>query len=555
VQGGSTLTQQLARTLFLSNQRTWARKAKEAVLALMLEQQLSKQQILELYLDRIYLSAGVYGVEPMSRRLFGKPARDLSLAEAALVAGLIRSPSALSPWTNLDGALGRSRVVLARMRQQGYITEAEQRRAEAVRVRIRPYEAGIDARGGYVKEWLRQQFRNEFGGDHPPDWQVRTTVLPEVQEAAERAVANGLRRAGVRDLQAALVALDPATGNVIAMVGGSDFRATPFNRAVRSRRQPGSAFKPIVFAAALDHGFSPVSEVTALGSLVVDGDEEWTPRNAGGGAGQRETLRAAIVESNNQVAAALQQEVGTRTVLRLARSVGMRDLPDVPSLALGSGLVTPLELTRAFAIFPNGGDAVEPRGIVSVIDADGDVVLAASVNRTRVLSPESAYQMVSMLGDVVDHGTGRAVRAAGVRFPVGGKTGTTNAFKDAWFVGFSPAVVAGVWVGFDQPGTIGREAYGARMAAPIWAEFMRAAAQRYPPGSFTRPRGLSEETLCRVSHLRAIEGCPGYTEYFKRSDKAPDRLCPIHQGTLRQKAQRVLEGVWDALLHKLLERK
>jgi len=160
-----------------------------------------------------------------------------------------------------------------------------------------------------------------------------------------------------------------------------------------------------------------------------------------------------------------------------------------------------------------------------------------------------------MLGDVVDHGTGRAVRAAGVRFPVGGKTGTTNAFKDAWFVGFSAALVAGVWVGFDQPGTIGREAYGARLAAPIWAEFMRAAARRYPPGSFARPRGLSEETLCRVSYLRAIEGCPGYTEYFKRSDTAPGRLCPIHQGTLRQKAQRVLEGVWDALLRKLLERK
>jgi penicillin-binding protein 1A len=555
VQGASTITQQLARTLFLSNKRTWARKAKEAVLALMLEQQLSKNRILELYLNRVYLSSGVYGVEPLSRRLFGKSAHDLTLAEGALVAGLIRAPSALSPWSNLDGALARSHVVLTRMREERYITASQERQAARTRVRIRPFELAVDARGAYVKEWLRQQFRNEFGGDHPPDWQARTTVLPDVQEAAERAAVNGLRRSGIRDLQAALVALDPATGDVLAMVGGRDFRATPFNRAIRSRRQPGSAFKPIVFAAALERGWSPVSLVTGLASIEAQGDEEWIPRNAGGEVADRVPLRQALLESNNRAAVALQSEIGTRTVLRLARQVGLHDLPDVPSLALGSGLVTPLELTRAFAMFPNGGFDVAPRGLVSVLDADGSVVFAADVRRREAISPQVAFQMVSMLEDVVSRGTAASVRSAGVRFPVGGKTGTTNEFKDAWFVGFSSSVVAGVWVGFDQPATIGRNAFGARLAAPIWAEFMRYAARRYRPQAFTAPRGIDRMELCRVSYLKPVRECPTYVEYFKDGDARPDRLCALHEGSFKQEAQRAVQGLLDGLWRRLFGRR
>ncbi len=286
LQGGSTITQQLARTLFLSNQRTWGRKAKEAVLAVMLETQLSKTQILELYLNRIYLSSGVYGVEPLSQRLFGKPASDVTLPEAALIAGLIRAPSALSPWSNYDGALERSHVVLQRMREEGSSRRTTSSRAARVRPRIRSYELAIDARAGYAKEFLRQQFRNQFGGSHPPDWQVRTSFDLELQHAAERAVANGLSRTGQPDLQAALVALDPRTGNLVALVGGRDFRSSSFNRAARGRRQPGSAFKPIVFAAALARGWSPASVLEGLDSVsATDGDEEWSPRNAGAATG------------------------------------------------------------------------------------------------------------------------------------------------------------------------------------------------------------------------------------------------------------------------------
>src|SRR5439155_5862539 len=259
MEGGSTLTQQLARTLFLSNKRTIGRKAQEAVLALLLEQELTKPQILELYLNRIYLSGGVYGVESMARDLFGKRTRDVTLPEAALIAGLIRAPSALSPWSNLEGAIDRSHVVLQRMREEGFITADQGRAALRTKVRVRPYPGAEQARAGYAKEFLRQQFRDRFGGDHPPDWSVMTTFVPELQDAAERSVEDGLRRFGQPQLQAALVAIDPSTGDILAMVGGRDFRQSQFNRAYRSRRQPGSAFKPLLYASALSHGFSPVS--------------------------------------------------------------------------------------------------------------------------------------------------------------------------------------------------------------------------------------------------------------------------------------------------------
>jgi penicillin-binding protein 1A len=552
LEGGSTLTQQLARTLFLSNKRTLGRKAQEAVLALLLEQELSKKQILELYLNRIFLSAGVYGVETMSRDLYGKPSNSLSLPEAALIAGLIRAPSALSPWSNLDGALDRSRVVLQRMREEGFITPAQEKAALQFRPKIRPFPGATEANAGYAKEFLRQQFRDQFGGDHPPDWQVRTTFVPELQEAAERSVENGLRRFGKRDLQAALVAVDPATGDVLAMVGGRDYRQSQFNRAWRSHRQPGSAFKPFLYAAALSKGYSPVSVLEGLTSIQPQGPEEWAPRNAGGEEAEALTLRAALIESNNRAAALLQQRIGSRPVLRLASDVGLRDLPDVPSLSLGTGLVSPLDLTTAFSAFPNGGYAVRARALTRVIDADGSVAYENPLSQERVISEQVAYQMVSMLEDVVDRGTASPARTAyGVQFPVAGKTGTTDDFKDAWFVGFTSSVVVGVWVGEDQPATIAREGYGARYALPIWAEFIKTAARKRGARPFEEPSGLREEQLCKVSYLKPVEGCPVYTEYFKDGDQVPTRLCPIHKGSVKQQIKRAVQGFFSAFGRKL----
>src|SRR5687767_12117015 len=366
-QGASTITQQLARTLFLSNSKTFGRKAKEAALAVMLEVFLSKREILELYLNRVFLSGGVYGVETMSRKMLRKPASQLTLAEAALIAGIIRAPSTYSPWQHFDAARQRSFVVLQRMREEKKITAEQERQARAEQIRIQPPPAVTNARHGYAKEYLRQQFRNVFGGDNPPDWKVHTTFDPAMQDAAEAAVRDGLRRLRIPGLQAALVALDPATGNIYAMVGGSDYAATPYNRALKSRRQPGSAFKPFVYATALDRGLSPVTMVRGLQQVAIQAASGvWIPRDERASARDEMTLRDALLESNNAAAVLLQQQVGSRGVLQLATDLGVPDQPDVPSLALGSGLVTPLELTTAYAVFPNLGYRVRSRGMVSV---------------------------------------------------------------------------------------------------------------------------------------------------------------------------------------------
>jgi 1A family penicillin-binding protein len=547
-QGGSTITQQLARTLYLSNARTFARKAQEAALAVMLELFLSKKEILELYFDRVYLSGGVYGVESMSEKLFGKPASKLTLGEAAMIAGIIRAPAAYSPWTHFDAARRRSFVVLQRMREEKKITPQQEQAARLESLHIDPQSSVSNARQGYAKEYLRQQFRDIYGGDNPPDWKVHTSFVPELQDAAEAAVRNGLRQLGGSTLQAALVAMDPNTGNLLAMVGGSDFSRTPYNRAVRSRRQPGSAFKPFVYSVALENGMSPVSTITGLTKVAVNAPQGvWIPRDERANERDTLTLREALFESSNAAAVLLQQQVGSRPVLRLASDLGVTNQPDVPSLALGSGLVTPLDLTAAYAVFPTLGYRVRPRGIIDVEDADGDLVHRTNIETEQVLSPQVAFQMLTMLEDVIDRGTGASARRLGVRGAVGGKTGTTNDYRDAWFVGFNSAVVVGVWVGYDQPERIREGGTGARVALPIWSDFMRRAAQRLPAHAFQPPGDMRTEDLCHVSYLRPVEGCPIYTEYFKEGDDVPSRLCTIHQGNMKQRVQRAVQGVFGAI--------
>ena len=327
---------------------------------------------------------------------------------------------------------------------------------------------------------------------------MRTTFVPALQREAERAITQGLAKFRQAGLQAALVAIDPHTGDVLALVGGRDFRRTPFNRAVGAKRQPGSAFKPFLYAAALQSGMSPISPVSNLTDLRVPGYDEWEIRNASIDTRDTLTLREALYESNNQAAVKLQTQVGSRPVIRMAEAVGLPQMPDVPSLALGVGESTPMQLTAAYAVFPNGGFAVSPRPIVQVLDSDGYAVFNREVQRRSVISEAVAYQMVSMLADVVDVGTGAAVRSLGVRFPVAGKTGTTDDFKDAWFVGFSSTLVAGVWVGFDKPASIGADGYGARYALPIWADFMSKTA---------RVTGNPRSSACR--RRSTAHGCAG----------------------------------------------
>jgi 1A family penicillin-binding protein len=547
-QGGSTITQQLARTLFLSNTRTYGRKLKEATLAVMLEIFLSKREILQLYLNRVYLSGGIYGIETMSQKMLRKPASKLTLAEAALIAGIIRAPASYSPWSHFDAARQRSFVVLRRMREEGKITAAQEQAARRERVRIQPPPAVTSAKHGFAKEYLRQQFRNVYGGDNPPDWKVETTFVPEMQDAAEVAVRDGLRRLGAKDLQAALVAMDPHTGNLLAMVGGSNFATTTFNRAVRARRQPGSAFKPFVYAAALERGLSPVSMISGLKQVAIAAPQGvWIPRDERDTEHEELTLRAALLESNNAAAVLLQQQVGSGPVIRLARDLGVEDQPDVPSLALGSGLVTPLDLTAAYAVFPTLGYRVRPRGMVSVQNASGEIVHQVHIEREQILSEQVAFQMVTMLQDVVERGTGASARLLGVRGAVGGKTGSTNDYRDAWFVGFSSSVVVGVWVGFDQPERIRVGGTGARVALPIWADFMKRVSRRLPAEPFVAPPNLRSEELCLISYQRPVEGCPTYMEHFKDGDDVPSRLCTVHTGNLKQQVQKAVQGLFGAL--------
>jgi len=547
-QGGSTITQQLARTLFLSNTRTYGRKVKEAVLSVMLEIFLSKREILQLYMNRVYLGSGIYGVETMSRRTFGKRASDLTLGEAALLAGVIRAPASYSPWNRLEHARARSFIVLRRMREEGKITVAQEQSARGEKLRVRPASSTANSRHGYAKEFLRQQFRDLIGNDNPPDWKVHTTFVQEVQDAAEVAVRNGLRRLGLPGLQAALVAIDPSNGSLLALVGGSDYQTTPFNRATRSHRQPGSAFKPFVYATALEQGLSPVSTISGLQQVAVQAPEGvWIPRDDRAKTHDTMTLREALLESSNAAAVLLQQRVGARPVIKLANDLGVPDQPDVPSLALGSGLVTPLDLTAAYAVFPGMGYRSQPRGLISIEDADGDQVEYVHLKRQQVLSEQVAYQMVSMLQDVTRRGTAASLQRQGLPMEVAGKTGTTNDSRDAWFVGFSSSVVVGVWIGFDDPQTIRSDASGSRIALPIWADFMRRTAQRLPADPFPRPPKLRSELMCSVSYHRALDGCPSYVEYFKPGDDIPMQLCELHTGSLKQRAERALRGLLGAL--------
>lgn len=555
VEGGSTITQQLARSLFLTNRRTWGRKAKEAVLAVMLEQQLTKAQILELYLNRAYLGSGRYGVEAMSQAVFDKPASRVTLAEAALLAGLLKAPSALSPWSNFEAARRRSLVVLSRLEQEGYVTARAASLARAARLRLAPPPGSVEPRAGYPKEFLRAAFRKEFGNEAPPDWRVHTTFLPALQDAAERAVNDGLRRLGRSHLQAALVALDPKTGDLLALVGGRDVNRFPFNRASQALRQPGSAFKPLVYAAALERGMSPLTVLDGLRRVAFQdeaGEEEWSP----GGDGQRDdsmTFRQALLESNNAAAVLVQQRAGTGSVRRLADRLGVENQPDVPSLALGTGLTSPLALAAAYAAFPNGGFAVKPRAIVRVLDDDRELAFSQAVSRKRALSEETAFQMVSILRDVVARGTGSPARQWALGPSIGGKTGTTNDFKDAWFVGFSPGVVAAVWVGFDQPAKISDRGYGARVALPIWANFMKVAVRLRPAKAPAPPPTLVSVELCQVSYFRPVDHCPTYVEYLRESDSRPNRLCGLHEGTLKEELKRAVQGLLDKLRRRVFK--
>jgi penicillin-binding protein 1A len=495
VQGGSTITQQLARQS-VGREKTLQRKLKELLFAAQLEHYFSKQEILELYLNKVYFGDGLYGAEAASRGYFGKKASELNLAEAALLAGLLKAPSSYDPSQRPEKAESRQGVVLKAMLDSGAIGRDAYDTAMHTQIALYDGLRAEEPYGQYFKDEVRRQLVERFGAErvNAGGLQVYTTIDPAMQRAADAAVQNSLaeiekslpkKRATAEPLQAALVAIDPSNGYVRAMVGGRDFARSNYNRAILARRQPGSAFKPFVYATAIENGWS-------ADDYIEEEDEDeltvanavWTPEDPHADEDEQEvlTLREGLRVSSNRAAVSLLRSVGIKRTVNTAKGFGFADLPVVPSVALGSGEVTLTQITAAYGAFANRGKVFRPILIRKVVDRDG-LMLFEEPEPTgqQAIRVSTASVMADMLRGVVDGGTAYGVRQMGFTLPAGGKTGTTNDYHDAWFIGFTPGLVAGVWTGYDQPQTIRRNGYAAELAVPMWTRFMKVATKGQKP--------------------------------------------------------------------------
>jgi len=553
-QGGSTLTQQLARQSFLTPDKTLRRKLTEALLAVRLERQFSKDEILSLYLNKAYFGDGLYGVEAASLGYFGKHAADVSLEEAALLAGLVKAPSTYAPTVSVPRARARRNVVLQAMRDARMIDQASYDSATKSAVVLSDgLRAGEDY-GQYFKEEVRRFLVQRFGWArvYQGGLKVYTTIDLGMQKAAEAEVANAIaeiekrqganKTTGDEALQAALVAMDPHTGQVRAMVGGRDFAQSSFNRATQAHRQPGSAFKPFVYATALERGFSPGTLITDLDQPIMTLQGAWVPEDEHSD-GSPMTMRMALRTSSNRAAVRVLEDVGIPVTVEYAQRLGVGSVPSVPSLALGSGEVTLDAMTAAFSTFANDGLVPTPVFVRRVESSSGEVLYTDAHVQERAVSETTAFQMAEMLADVVNSGTAWPARREGFMLPAAGKTGTTNDYHDAWFIGFTPHLATGVWVGYDQPRTIIGRGYASDLAVPLWARFMKQATRNDQPDWLPRPDNITTVRICRLSGKLATDSCKDavtvdgsghatrqpmvYYENFVVGTE-PTETCPIH---------------------------
>jgi len=609
VQGGSTITQQVVKSLLLTPERSYRRKLREVMLSLKIERELSKDEILYLYLNQIYLGDGNYGIGAAARSYFSKDPSELTLPEAALLAGLPKAPSRYSPTRNAEGALNRQRYVLTRMLEEGYITPAAYRAAVRQGIGVVQRNKPRATIGSYYAEYVRRFLVEHFGerATYYQGYRVYTALNLGLQAIAEDAVRRGIeeldlslgylgprehldkesyekrladdtadpelaeleigriyqalvtatrpgritvalgkhtsqidvskvtwhaevaskeRRFEVGDVieatpvdnkgvkllaltqspevEAALVAIDAHSGQVKAMVGGYDFARSQFNRATQAYRQPGSAFKPLVYAAALDAGYTPASIILDAPIEFVDHDKIWKPKNFSRQYYGPTRLRVALERSRNVVSVRVVQELGVDKVAKYVNRFGFaRPVGRNLSLGLGTSEVAPAELVSAYSAFANGGKRLSPLFITRIEDSSGKLIEEFSSKTTEITSPQTAYLLTSMLEGVVQNGTGTAAKALGR--PVAGKTGTTNDQHDAWFIGYTPDLLAGVWVGYDDHRPLGRQGTGGRVAAPIWVDFMKDAVRDKPATAFIMPEGLRCVLIDRATGLRARE--------------------------------------------------
>jgi penicillin-binding protein 1B len=541
-QGGSTITQQLVKNTYLSPEKTYRRKFAEALLAATLERRLSKEDIFALYVNEVYLGQregfAVRGVAGAARLFFGKDLKDLSLAEAATIAGMIQSPTRYAPDRHADAAIRRRNVVLAAMLREGFITNDEATAAINEPLAVAPAPETGDSSAPYFVDYVNRLVESQLeaaGHKDERDLQIHTTIDLELQQLAETALKHQLEqldkvyKTSAAKPQAALVALDPKTGNVLAMVGGRKYADTQLNRATDAARQPGSVFKPFVYTAAIESGLSPAQMYAdAPREFAYGAKSVYRPANYGGAYSMRDVMmRTGLVKSLNVVTVDVALRAGLARVARTAESFGLPRPEPYPALALGTTEATPLQIACAYAAFANGGRRVEPNVIASASDASGaNIIGARAVPGAQIIAPTTAYMITDMLTDVIDHGTARAARSLLKEIAVAGKTGTS---RDGWFAGYTPNLVCVIWIGFDDNSQLGLT--GAEAALPAWTQFIGDAVKLRPElggKAFDRPEGIIRVDVDSETGLRATSSCPQRERIAVTSALAPNLECYAH---------------------------
>lgn len=546
VQGAGTITQQLARNLYLSHERTWTRKVKETYYAVQMELQMSKDEILEEYLNQIYYGHSTYGIQAASKLFFGKDAKDLTLAESAMLAGIPKGPRYYSPYYDMKGAKDRQETVLDTMVASGIITQQVADKAKQEQLNILPLEPKKQAIAGYFRDYVRSLATEKLGitEDQFEDggYKVYTTLDSAAQKVAEEVVSTQLAKYG--EMQAALVAIDPRSGYVKAMVGGRDYNANQYNRALSNTRQPGSSFKPFVYVTALQQKqYTAVTKFKSEPTTFTydNGRQTYTPGNFGNTYYDWIDLRQAIAKSDNIFAVHTILDVGPENVIATARKMGINSpMKPLPSLALGTYPVSPYEMASAFGIFANQGVRVEPTAIVRIEDNRGKVVYQSTPVQEKVIDPAYTYVMTQLMESVFETGgTGNRVSSV-LKRPVAGKTGTTN--TDAWLVGYTPELSTAVWVGYDKDRNI--NAVESHLAAPIFADFTERALESVPPKLFEAPDNVVSVYIDPASGKLANDGCPSSRlEAFVQGTE-PTEYCAEPAGNSSKPSKPKGNGTW-----------
>jgi penicillin-binding protein 1A len=573
-EGASSITQQLARNSLPLGGRTLSRKMLEAMVALRIERVFTKEQILELYVNRIYFGSGCYGIETASQAYFGKSASKLDLPEAALLAGLIRSPNRFSPLKNPQGAAAQRDTVLDRMLELKKISATEAEQAKVTKVTSHPRRLPL-IQENYAMDAVQRDLSLLLTPDQIDNggMYIYTTLDPTIQNTATQALETQLSKiekqsnfqhppkakyqppengddSSMPYLEGAVVAIDNASGGIRALVGGRDYAQSKFNRALPpANRQLGSAFKPFVYALAFTHGLLPGAAISdgPIQPGEIDGAGNWSPGNSDGTYGGIQPVSYGLIHSRNTMTVRVGQFAGLDDVQKLATTVGLgENIPRGPAIYIGSFEANLKDLTAAYTIFPNAGLRKQAYIIERIDDQDHNPIYRASHISMPAVDPSATWMTSQLMEQVLTRGTAASAKSLGWKLPAGGKTGTTNDYKDAWFIGYTSTLTCGVWVGFDQPKTIIPRGYGAALALPVWTQTMSKASQRYPAEAFHPPVALASANICSISNHLATSGCEMAGTVYEIDlpvDKVPTVACEVHGGTQMQVVQQQLQDI------------